>query len=1170
MNEPFFISREKPAQRSMDYEALRQEGIALLQRHASDIWTDYNVHDPGVTILEYLCYGITDIGYRCNFSIRDFLYAKDINRPEPVNNAFFQPREILPSAALTVVDYRKLIIDRIVEVQNAWIIPLKEQKQGYKGLYAVRIQVKDELQNKTNEAIIAEVHDLLCSNRNLCEDVESVVILEQVKLDVSAKIELENDASVEHVLADVLHQIEHLVPEIHISSLEDMQAEGLSMNEIMEGPEPMHGLIKTGDLKPLPPAIYVSEIRDILNATTGISRVEAVRLKVESGVEISVEYNLGNNIYPVLSDRMKNAAETNYPITFYRNGRQVTPNSSLAMQILNASTVKESSNYQRLLNFAKPAPAIHKKLQDIGMYYSIQRFFPAVYGIGAYGLSKDAGILRHAQARQLKGYLALMEVFLADYLKKLTQIKYLFSIEEGNEQTVPENPKPLSAEYLAEILADIPDAEPLWNSGNNEPTTHLNPETIRLNSKSTDEFNIESRHQFINHLLARFAENLDESLFCFDLSTQQNPEAMRKAALEAKCRMLREYDSLSRDRGLGFDYRAQKHAGAERTGSWGVSVSGFKKRICAYLNINRFEDRSLTAFFPFKGNKLEKITHKNAQKEDVPKLPLRTLIKHGALESFYSVDEATETASWKVAFKMPAEGDPAFEKAGSYPLYEKAKSAEDAIKWRDEFIRDVVKFDVESKGLFVLEHILLRPRLSNDNVQIRVIIKEGDIDVEFVSVGFGDPEKMDNIAEKLLLLASKEENYEMLQDGPYDFPVITQSKRPVLVSTRNYGKTQALALKKALIKLFTKTLKEAPGKVNKWIEHKSIPAKGLDLNAFYSHRLSIVLPDWPVDFMEKESQMSIEYLVAQHVPAHLRVDFHWLSWTDLKNFESRYKSWLEAKNNNATDDKTLNDRSFELCKFLAPNEIGDTNSRASAIQTIYDRWLEARSRQSTDNKTLFDLSFKLVKTLAENKIGDPDPDPDLLSWIPEYGFKASEMTALYQRWQAAQKQDSISDKAVNELLFSLNGLLIKSSSEDSILRDGKPDAGLQKSKLQSIFKEFPYLAIDPEDLQAIEGIDADTEKWLKNNLVYNWTVLSKADPDLLLRKPRSPNLSKINMKEIISWKDQAEKITKAYDTNKWEAFEQYQMSLPGQVGAGTHEPKIKRLAELKKRTMYLS
>jgi len=39
----------------LDFSSLREQGIALIQRLAGTTWTEYNAHDPGVSILEQFC-----------------------------------------------------------------------------------------------------------------------------------------------------------------------------------------------------------------------------------------------------------------------------------------------------------------------------------------------------------------------------------------------------------------------------------------------------------------------------------------------------------------------------------------------------------------------------------------------------------------------------------------------------------------------------------------------------------------------------------------------------------------------------------------------------------------------------------------------------------------------------------------------------------------------------------------------------------------------------------------------------------------------------------------------------------------------------------------------------------------------------------------------------------
>ena len=78
MKPPVTISKEKPKIPALDYEFLRQEGLKYIEALASDIWTDYNSHDPGITILEMLCYAITDLGLRTNFQSKIFWHQRKI------------------------------------------------------------------------------------------------------------------------------------------------------------------------------------------------------------------------------------------------------------------------------------------------------------------------------------------------------------------------------------------------------------------------------------------------------------------------------------------------------------------------------------------------------------------------------------------------------------------------------------------------------------------------------------------------------------------------------------------------------------------------------------------------------------------------------------------------------------------------------------------------------------------------------------------------------------------------------------------------------------------------------------------------------------------------------------------------------------------------------------
>ncbi len=98
---------------SLNANFLREEARRRVEQLAGSRWTDYNTHDPGITILEVLAYAVTDLGLRVRLEIPD-LIAEGVDKP------FFTAREVLPSAAFTPADYRRRLLD-LPEVRNAWI-----------------------------------------------------------------------------------------------------------------------------------------------------------------------------------------------------------------------------------------------------------------------------------------------------------------------------------------------------------------------------------------------------------------------------------------------------------------------------------------------------------------------------------------------------------------------------------------------------------------------------------------------------------------------------------------------------------------------------------------------------------------------------------------------------------------------------------------------------------------------------------------------------------------------------------------------------------------------------------------------------------------------------------------------------------------------------------------
>ena len=144
MRESIVISKTKPDAKSQDYAGLVAEGLGYIQQWASETWTDHNVHDPGITLLEALCYAITDLGYRGQLPISQLLGR----HVPPEKMGFFTPRQALSGKAITAEDFQKLLIT-LSDVKYARLSPTMGTLRG---LYDVLIEWED---GNLNDSLVA-------------------------------------------------------------------------------------------------------------------------------------------------------------------------------------------------------------------------------------------------------------------------------------------------------------------------------------------------------------------------------------------------------------------------------------------------------------------------------------------------------------------------------------------------------------------------------------------------------------------------------------------------------------------------------------------------------------------------------------------------------------------------------------------------------------------------------------------------------------------------------------------------------------------------------------------------------------------------------------------------------------------------------------------------------
>ncbi len=552
---------------ALDYEALRLEGIDLLQRLSGHRWTDYNAHDPGVTILEQLCYAITDLAYRVSHELPDLLY-ETVGLGEKPFPYLFTPAEILTSAPVTLTDMRKVVLD-VDGVRNAWIVPLAEtrptlyyhegrhelslraddetaERVDLRGLYKVLIE-KSELTWRGGARVEEEVAQRLHACRNLCEEFAEVVVLDPQDARVHAEIEIDAVEDPEAVLLTIYRVIaDYMSPSICFATLGEMLAKGRRIDEIFDGPLLTHGFIDGDELARLgrKTELHTSDLIQAIMDVRGVRAIREISISLAGGPREPWTVNVGDGQVPrLVLTEAGGARGLTVKLRRDRVGVMVDE-AAVAGNYHQWLTRREKDQHLSTSNHDLiPSPGRDRDLQR---YTSVQHHFPATYGIGSIGLPDSASAARKSASQQLRGYLTIFDQILGNAFSQLAHVRELFAFKSG------------TTTYFSRGLDDPSiGLETVWKGG------ALSPEALQAMTLGSNEGDsAERRHRFLNHLLARFSEQLtDYSLLLYGATREVgegeraalDTEGVRARLAEDKADFLREYPRISANRGGGIN-----------------------------------------------------------------------------------------------------------------------------------------------------------------------------------------------------------------------------------------------------------------------------------------------------------------------------------------------------------------------------------------------------------------------------------------------------------------------------------------------------------------------------------------------------------------------------------------------------------------------------------------
>jgi hypothetical protein len=543
----------------LDFDGIRRKGIALLQDLSSQQWTDYNLHDPGVTLLELLSYGLTDLVYRTDFDVADFLTGPggEINFHE---QALFPPHDIFPNQPVTDIDFCKLIYDQLPAVDDVWIRPAAEP-----GLSTVFIKPHESLFNNGDrsecEELRQDVLALLSVNRNLCRDVARVCIVRAQLYSLGGEIEIDDSRPAAEIYADIYFRCAKLISSGgQIVRFEEALAQGMSWEQMLEGPLTYHGYIADGHFAQANYEIDVIKLITLVRHIPGVQRVKRLCLVDGAGVAHSeIRLEPTGDLCPVLafpnapsatqslrlmhgksSGQLPVGAQDDDPRMPGRHAVQFHEQVALYLRKLEFEYDAFRNNDGQLQRLIKLPQGSYRNMAEYG---SIGEHTPAIYGINHYGVPKSDPPEVHARARQLKAYLYPFEQMMANYLASLQGIKRLYSADASLDRT-----------YFAQFLTDneVPNLELLYS----EDASAGEVDRVLAGQ---DAFT-ERRNRVLDSLLAVYGEVFpDDALRRYDV---YHTDDFGLHLIDCKIRLLRHLCELGSRRGQALNVQASYWEGA--------------------------------------------------------------------------------------------------------------------------------------------------------------------------------------------------------------------------------------------------------------------------------------------------------------------------------------------------------------------------------------------------------------------------------------------------------------------------------------------------------------------------------------------------------------------------------------------------------------------------------
>jgi len=435
--------------------------------------------------------------------------------------------------------------------------------------------------------------------------------------------------------------------------------------------------------------------------------------------------------------------------------------------------------------------------------------------------------------------------------------------------------------------------------------------------RETDHNYLRRRNRILDHLLARFSERFDDAILeRLDLRSFGEKDAFYQELIRWKIEFLRAYiendhaPALGAGRGRGFDYGAADESSA---------VSGLERRASLLLGMHGhasndhyhvtpetpsppdyyYLEKRVRRLEPLGGDESQaareriespwlqgepdlRDLHNNFVFSSGDSSVFRQLLAFGMDPENYEVRESG--GAYHILFH-PLHAEPAREIHHTHSRSEAEKAIAALVRYFQD-VRQSVEHCYGDERLHVLEHVLLRPQQDTGQCCIHVCDHESHLHLSSIPVA---REQKEEHLDLILIHGQEAANYRItLHTSGVYYLVLHAHERPIASGTRMFASEQEAVAAIGQVAALVRSLHRQP-RERKASLHTSVA------DDFYSHRVSVMLPNWPMRFQNNEFKLYAEQLLYENVPAHLAVECFWLSIHEMEEFERLHREWKALK-----------------------------------------------------------------------------------------------------------------------------------------------------------------------------------------------------------------------------------------------------------------------------------